>query len=101
MSCSLTRRPMRSVHCMISIHSKTDISILDTSTCLLCKTDAPFAYAGPLHFGGNVMRTFAIVVLACIVPLPQSANAQDWPVRPVTMVVPFVAGGSQDVLGRV
>jgi tripartite-type tricarboxylate transporter receptor subunit TctC len=30
-----------------------------------------------------------------------SAMAQDWPTRPVTMVVPFAAGGSFDVMGRI
>jgi tripartite-type tricarboxylate transporter receptor subunit TctC len=30
-----------------------------------------------------------------------SAVAQDWPTRPVTMVVPFAAGGGTDVLGRI
>jgi len=29
------------------------------------------------------------------------ANAQDWPVRPVTMVVPFAAGGPMDTLARI
>jgi tripartite-type tricarboxylate transporter receptor subunit TctC len=29
------------------------------------------------------------------------AQAQDWPTRPVTMVVPFAAGGPVDVLGRI
>ena len=29
------------------------------------------------------------------------ANAQDWPTRPVTMVVPFAPGGVYDTLGRV
>jgi tripartite-type tricarboxylate transporter receptor subunit TctC len=29
------------------------------------------------------------------------AVAQDWPTRPVTMVVPFAAGGGTDVLGRI
>ena len=29
------------------------------------------------------------------------AAAQDWPTRPVTMVVPFAAGGAFDVMGRV
>lgn len=29
------------------------------------------------------------------------ANAEDWPVRPVTMVVPFAAGSASDTVGRV
>jgi len=32
---------------------------------------------------------------------PSSARAEDWPTRPVTMVVPFVAGGAFDILARV
>src|SRR5262245_57305278 len=31
----------------------------------------------------------------------QPATAQDWPTRPLTLVVPFGAGGSSDVIGRV
>src|SRR5215470_11396364 len=30
-----------------------------------------------------------------------AAAAQDWPARPVTMVIPFAAGGALDVLGRI
>jgi tripartite-type tricarboxylate transporter receptor subunit TctC len=30
-----------------------------------------------------------------------AASAQDWPTSPVTMVVPFAAGGTTDVLGRI
>ena len=30
-----------------------------------------------------------------------TARAEDWPTRPVTMVVPFAAGGPVDVLGRI
>jgi len=29
-----------------------------------------------------------------------SASAQDWPNRPITMVVPFAAGGAGDILSR-
>ena len=37
-----------------------------------------------------------VAVLAAAVP----ASAQDWPQRQVTIVVPFAAGGSADLLGR-
>ncbi len=29
------------------------------------------------------------------------AQSQDWPTRPVTMVIPFAAGGAPDLLGRI
>src|SRR5262245_62469515 len=39
----------------------------------------------------------AVAALAAVA----GARAQDWPTRPVTMVVPFAAGGPVDVLGRI
>lgn len=43
------------------------------------------------------MALAALVLLASQV----AAQAQDWPTRPVTMVVPFAAGGPVDVGGRI
>jgi tripartite-type tricarboxylate transporter receptor subunit TctC len=39
----------------------------------------------------------ALAMLLAITP----AAAQDWPTRPVTMVVPFAAGSGSDILGRI
>jgi tripartite-type tricarboxylate transporter receptor subunit TctC len=39
--------------------------------------------------------------LAGLVVLSGSATAQDYPTRPVTMIIPFAAGGPTDVLGRI
>src|SRR5438094_156298 len=39
--------------------------------------------------------------LALVVCCFGSAQAQDWPTRPVTMVVPFAAGGAVDTYGRI
>ena len=40
------------------------------------------------------------ILIALIMLLPLAAHAQDWPVKPVRMIVPFAAGGSTDVAAR-
>ena len=45
------------------------------------------------------LRTFAFACLAALA-VPPAALAQAWPARPVTMIVPFPAGGNADVLAR-
>src|SRR5437879_2935604 len=47
--------------------------------------------------GGRTLIKAAFITLA----VAGSAQAQDWPARPVTMIVPFAAGGPVDVLGRI
>lgn len=41
----------------------------------------------------------AIAAVAALLAVP--AAAQDWPARPVTMVVPFAPGSGSDILGRI
>src|SRR5262247_466100 len=44
----------------------------------------------------------AVCSLAAVSASPAGAQGgQAWPIRPVTMVVPFAAGGGTDVLGRI
>ena len=45
-------------------------------------------------------RVLAMAVLAGLV-LGASASAQDYPTRPITLIVPFPAGGGVDVIGRI
>jgi tripartite-type tricarboxylate transporter receptor subunit TctC len=47
------------------------------------------------------MLKFFAVLSAAVVAATVQADAQDYPTRPVTMVIPFAAGGPTDVLGRV
>ena len=45
-------------------------------------------------------RTFMVITSLSLLSLATPAHAQDFPNRPMTMVVPFAAGGAVDVLGR-
>jgi tripartite-type tricarboxylate transporter receptor subunit TctC len=48
------------------------------------------------------MRLIAVAVLALLLAAAAPARAQEnWPQRPVTIVVPFQAGGSADLLARI
>src|SRR3954466_14223151 len=47
-----------------------------------------------------MLRVFAAAFTALSVSLGAAA-AQDYPTRPITMIIPFAAGGPTDVLGRV
>jgi tripartite-type tricarboxylate transporter receptor subunit TctC len=42
-----------------------------------------------------------LTALLVLVVLTMPASAEDWPSRPVTMVVPFAAGGPMDTLARI
>jgi tripartite-type tricarboxylate transporter receptor subunit TctC len=42
-----------------------------------------------------------ITVIGLLLVLAAPAGAQDWPNRPVTLVVPYAAGGPVDALGRI
>jgi tripartite-type tricarboxylate transporter receptor subunit TctC len=47
------------------------------------------------------MQNPSLYGLAIALALTTQAHGQEWPTRPVTMVVPFAAGGPVDTVGRV
>ncbi|WP_170146104.1 tripartite tricarboxylate transporter substrate-binding protein [Rhodoplanes elegans] len=49
----------------------------------------------------SAFRLLVAAALALAAPAIASAQGQDYPNRPVTMVIPFAAGGPTDVLGRI
>ena len=49
----------------------------------------------------KLQRLSAAVCLAALVGAAVPAAAQQWPTAPVTMIIPFAAGGPTDVLGRI
>jgi len=48
-----------------------------------------------------LIRLIALIAALLAALAPATAPAQDWPNRPVTLVVPFAAGGAFDVMARV
>jgi tripartite-type tricarboxylate transporter receptor subunit TctC len=47
------------------------------------------------------MKTFVALAVALAACCSCPANAQDWPARPITLVVPLAAGGGSDGLSRI
>jgi tripartite-type tricarboxylate transporter receptor subunit TctC len=47
------------------------------------------------------MRKTMLTASAAVIALAGASFAQDWPTRPITLVIPFAAGGGIDASGRI
>jgi tripartite-type tricarboxylate transporter receptor subunit TctC len=47
------------------------------------------------------MRKTAVVATAALIALTGTMSAQEWPSRPITMIIPFAPGGGVDASGRI
>jgi tripartite-type tricarboxylate transporter receptor subunit TctC len=51
--------------------------------------------------GGTMATLTIIAAISALVSAVAPAAAQIWPIRPVTLVIPFAAGGPADTVGRI
>src|SRR3954452_25155570 len=65
-------------------------------------TAPPDGAKSPRHEGDFFMiRAALAATVTSLIAVCAPAAAQDYPTRPVTMIIPFAAGGPQDTIGRV
>jgi len=46
------------------------------------------------------MIVFSLIVSLSILAFPANGGAKDWPTKPITVIVPWAAGGGTDLVGR-
>lgn len=49
----------------------------------------------------SVVAAMSVAAIACLGAMPLAATAQDYPNKPIKLIVPYPPGGATDVIGRV
>src|SRR4029453_13982400 len=62
---------------------------------------SPPGRARLLAFREETMRLIGTMAAAFAIAVAIPAVAQDWPAKPITMVIPFAPGGALDVVARI
>lgn len=52
------------------------------------------------HISSIKKKVIAVFGLMFILGLSSGAHAQSWPTKPIKLIIPFAAGGTTDILGR-
>jgi len=53
-----------------------------------------------MHFRRGLFRVLSFALVALTIPAAQAQRADDYPSKPIRMIVPFAPGGPPDVIGR-
>src|SRR5262245_25677915 len=71
--------------------------------CLAALTGSALSAQVTALQGRNIqmLKRLSVAAVGALLTLTASASAQNYPTRPLTMVIPIAAGGPTDVLGRV
>src|SRR5258708_7256340 len=77
-------------------------AIITLAAALAALSNAAQAQSAPSAVKENGMTNTraALAALAVFAALTATAQAQDWPTRPITLIVPFSAGGGVDASAR-
>jgi tripartite-type tricarboxylate transporter receptor subunit TctC len=66
-----------------------------------CTLHASSRYASLPECGANMRKLICIAAVTVALAGVGGASAQNYPTRPITMIVPFPAGGAADVIARI